>query len=311
MLQPQLIGRGKSLRHQRRRMVGAPIPGDNSLSDYRPAFVLSDDDLDEVREFLCRRPVHTVMMMSFISDNGLTSEHNRGQFYGARGANGQLEGIALVGHTTLVEARSEQALRAFAAAAKKSATPIKLMMSDGRNIEDFWQHFSGGTSRPPRLICEERLFQINSPLPTARESGWKIRPAAEAELEVVAEAHAAVAFAESGVNPLETDREGFLRRALRRIALERTFVVFEGEKLVFKADIAAESEQVIYLEGIYVAPDFRGRGIGSECLSELSRMLLARADHICLLSNVEFTAAHRSYLKAGFNSEDSCTTLFL
>jgi uncharacterized protein len=276
------------------------------------AFVLTDDDLDEALDFLRQRPVHTVMMMSFINDNGLSScEMNRGLFYGSRAAaDGPLDGMALIGHTTLVEARSENALRALAAAARKSAVPIKLMMSDGKNIEAFWRYFSAGDCRPPRLTCEERLFQISAPF-LVRHSDWNVRPAAAAELEPVAAAHAEIAFAESGINPLEADREGFLRRARRRICLGRTFVVFENERLIFKADIAAETDDVIYLEGIYVAPEERGRGVGSQCLAKLTQRLLQNTRHVCLLSNVRFAAAHRSYLKAGFHSEDCCTTIFV
>ena len=276
---------------------------------FRQARILSDDDRDEVLSFLRKRPVHTVVMMSFINDNGLTSELNRGKFYGFRAENGKLEGVALIGHATLIEARSNESLQAFAQLAKKSETPIKLMMSDGKNIEAFWQYFSDGL-RQPRLTCEERLFELSFPF-FVQHSNWKLRLADENELEIIAEAHAEVAFEESGVNPLDKDREGFFRRTLRRIQQGRTFVVFDGEKLVFKADIVAETENVIYLEGIYVATDFRGRGIGSECLSKLGETLLERAEHICLLSNVKFAAAHKAYFKAGFKSKDSCTTLFV
>jgi uncharacterized protein len=293
-----------------RQKQSAAIAGFGRMPAIAPrAFVLSDDDFDDVLSFLRRRPIHTVVMMSFIKDNGLVSEHNRGKFYGYRRADGELEGVALIGHTTLVEARSQSALQAFAAAAKKSETPIKMMMSDGRNIELFWQYFSGGT-RQPRLVCEEKLFELNFPF-FVKPSNWQIRLAAETELEQVAQAHAEVAFAESGVDPLETDREGFLRRTLRRIRQQRTFVVFEGGQLVFKADIAAQSADVIYLEGIYVAEKYRGRGIGAECLSKLAQTLLQQALHICLLSNMEFKAAHRSFQKAGFKSDDRCTTLFV
>jgi hypothetical protein len=44
-------------------------------------------------------------MKSFIIDNGMESNMNRGSFVGYRNANGDLEGVALIGHSTLVEAR--------------------------------------------------------------------------------------------------------------------------------------------------------------------------------------------------------------
>lgn len=65
------------------------------------------------------------------------------------------------------------------------------------------------------------------------------------------------------------DREGFLKRVAPRIQQNRVFVFTDGNELVFKADIIAETAEVIYLEGIYVSEKYRGQGIGSQCLSAL------------------------------------------
>lgn len=263
----------------------------------------------EVVEFLSMRPVHTVVMKSFIQDNGLESADNRGKFYGYRSSNGTLEGVALIGHTTLVESRSDDSLIAFALAARVSETPLHIMMADGNTTEKFWKHFAGD-NRQPRLTCTELLFELNFPF-LIQKCKWNVRLAQADELDQIAEAHAEVAFIESGENPMEKDRAGFFRRTLKRIEKKRTFVVFENDKLVFKADIVAETSDVIYLEGIYVAPEYRGQGVGSDCLAALSLQLLNRVGNICLLSNVEFKNAHRSFLKAGFKNTDACQTIFV
>jgi hypothetical protein len=143
-----------------------------------------------------------------------------------------------------------------------------------------------------------------------RECGWDVRTARPEELMDVAEAHAEVAFIETGVDPMARDREGFLSRTARRIEQGRVFVVIEDGKLLFKADIIAESDGIIYLEGVYVAPEMRGTGIGSACLSKLNLMLLERAETVCMLSNLEFVNAHRCFQKAGYRNTGRCTTLF-
>ena len=281
----------------------------NAVANQNRVQVLTEENQTEVLEFLRVRPVHTVIMSSFIQDNGLESSSNRGVFYSYRNLAGELEGVALIGHTTLVETRSDDALTALALKARESATPIHIMMSDGSSIEDFWQYYSNG-NQEPRLICEERLFEIKHPV-MVREEVEGLRLATKDELMPVAVAHAEIAFAESGVNPLEKDREGYLKRVMRRIEQGRTWVVFDEGKMVFKADIVAETSEVKYLEGVYVNPENRGRGIGANCLSQLSRVLLEEAKHVCLLSNVDFQQAHHAYLNAGFKSKDSCVTMFL
>ncbi|CAN5525741.1 GNAT family N-acetyltransferase [soil metagenome] len=270
---------------------------------------LHSDETQEVLNFLTIRPVHTVVMTSFINDNGIVSELNRGKFYGYRNSEGQLQGVALIGHSTLVEARSEDALKALAFTAQSSETPIHLVMSSGDEAATFWKYMTSGTTQP-RLTCTEALFEISFPF-AVQKSDWKVENASLDLLIPVAEAQAEVAFIECGVDPMLRDREGFLKRVARRIEQNRVFVVRDGEKLVFKADIIAETDDVIYLEGVYVAPEYRGRGIGPNCLSTLSLELLNRVSNICMLSNVEFEGAHKSFLKAGFRNTDQCTTLFV
>src|ERR1051326_1593437 len=75
---------------------------------------LTGKDEAETLSFLAERPIHTVCMMGMILENGLVSSSNRGDFYACRDAEGQLEGVALIGHATLIEARSDAALEAFA-----------------------------------------------------------------------------------------------------------------------------------------------------------------------------------------------------
>lgn len=270
---------------------------------------LTDDNTAEVQAFLSVRPVHTVVMSSFIVDNGIESDLNRGKFYGYRNAAGTLEGVALIGHTTLVEARSAEALRALAVTARTSETPIHLVMSSGDAANDFWQEMTNGLTQP-RLTCTEALFDVSFPFPV-RKTDRKVKNADISHLIEVAEAQAEVAFIECGVDPMLKDREGFLKRVARRIEQNRVFVVTDGDELVFKADIIAETDDVIYLEGVFVAEKYRGQGIGSECLAALTLDLLSRATHICMLSNVEFKGAHRSFEKAGYKNTDHCTTLFV
>ena len=278
-------------------------------SELNPVELLTENERTEVLSFLQARPVHTVIMTSFVRDNGMESVNNRGKFYGYRNTAGELEGVALIGHTTLIEARSEEALRAFAVTAQTSETPIKLMMSHGDAIETFWKHYAA-FGQQPRHNFKELLFELNFPFPV-QNCEWNVRPATADELEEVAKATATVAFMESGIDPMLKDREGFLKRCLKRIEKGRTFVVFENGKLIFKIDVMSETDTVAYLEGFYVAEEYRGREIGAKCLAQVSLDLLNRYQHICGLSNAEFTGVHRSLAKAGYKNADFCQTIFV
>lgn len=270
---------------------------------------LTEDDRTEILRFLDQRPVHTVAMTSFILDNGVESELNRGEFYGFRSIGGELEGVALIGHATLVEARTHEALMALAITAKSSKTPIYLIMSSGNDAHSFWNHLTD-YAKEPSLSFTELLFEVGYPFPV-QHCDLELRMARKEEVLAIAEAHAEVAEIETGRNPMLTDRDGFIRRVMRRIEQERIFVVFDGDKLVFKADVISETGKVAYLEGIYVAPEYRGKGIGAKLMSNVCLRLLDRVENICLLSNVEFRDAHRCFYKAGMRNRDACTTLLV
>src|SRR5229473_7496943 len=68
----------------------------------------------EVLDFLSAHPLLTFVMTGWIKDNGLVSPLNRGNFYACRNRRGELEGVALIGHITMFEANSSDAIAAFA-----------------------------------------------------------------------------------------------------------------------------------------------------------------------------------------------------
>ncbi len=269
---------------------------------------LSAEQEFEVLEFLGRRPLHNVAMMSLIRDNGLISALNRGTFYACRDANRQLEGVALIGHATLLETISDRALQAFARLIAE-CPEIHLIMGEQERIQDLWDHCDS-TGRHMRRACRELLFELRWPV-EVHDSAPQLQVATVAELELIMPVQANMAFEESGVNPLDADPLGFRRRCLRRIEQGRTWVVIENGSLVFKADIIAETSEVIYLEGIWLSEEARNQGHGVNFVSELSRTLLKRAQSVCLLVNERNKRAQAFYKKCGYLFRATYETIFL
>ena len=269
---------------------------------------LSPGDASEVLVFLDERPLHTVNLASLVRDNGPVSPLNRGTFYGCRDEDGRLEGVALVGHAILVEARSERAAAAFARLAQRHAG-AHIILGETAPVELFWSHYGDG-GQEPRRLCRELLLEQRWPI-EVREAVPELRLATADDLEELLTVHAGLVFDESGVNPLEVDPEGFRERYLRRVEQGRTWIVTENGRLLFKAEVYAETPQVTYLEGIYVAPERRGSGHGLRCLSQLTRTLLDRSDSVCLLVDELNVAARSFYHKAGYRQRAVYDTIFL
>lgn len=274
----------------------------------RTVHALRNEDRTEVLDFLGARPIHTVFMRSFIYDNGIESEFNRGRFYACRNQQGQLEGVALIGHATFIEATSDEVVAAFADVARQCST-AHLILGEHDIVKEFWRHFAQ-PGQTPRRICRELLFEQQWPI-EKHDPVPGLRLATPADMPILLPINAEMVMQESGVNPLVTDPEGFRRRWLRRIEQRRVWVLIEDGRLIFNTDIMCETPDVIYLEGIYVSPQERGKGYGLRCLSQLSHTLLQRANSLCLLSQEENDAAHAFYRRAGFLTRSFYDSIFL
>ena len=269
---------------------------------------LANETEAEVLKFLAERPLHTVVMAGLICDNGMESKFNRGNFYACRDQHGKLAGVALIGHAMFVDARSEEALRQFARLAQKFPH-THMMLGERELIERFWNYYAPN-GQTKRRFCSEVLFELNQPS-SQFEGVSELRPARVTEQSLIVPVHAALAFEESGVNPLEVDPEGFRERCRRRIEDRRVWVLLEDGKLIFKADVVSDTGAVIYLEGVYVRPEQRGKGYGSRCLTELARELLGRTKSISLLVDQERRQAQHFFRKLGFVSRGFYDTIFL
>jgi predicted GNAT family acetyltransferase len=266
------------------------------------------EDEAEALSFLAARPVHTVNLRGFIRDNGLCSSFNRGKFYGYRNGEGKLEGVALIGHATLIEAHTDRALEALARKAQE-CTRAHMIMGEQERIEEFWSYYAEDGQRM-RLACRELMFELRWPV-EARQTVSGLRLATLDDLDLIIPAQAAMAEEESGINPLEKDPEGFRTRCARRIEQGRTWVCVENGRLIFKTDVMADTPEVIYLEGIYVSPLERSKGYGLRCLSQLSRTLLRRTASLSILVNEQNVAAQALYKRAGFKFTSTYDTIFL
>jgi uncharacterized protein len=269
---------------------------------------LTEDDRNEVLAFLSERPVHTVCMAGFIRDNGLVSPHNRGTFYGCRNSEGRLEGVALIGHATLIDARTERAMQEFGVLAQ-SYQRTHMVLGERDRIEQFWNYYADD-GQEMRLVCRELLFELRCAMQN-REEVDGLRRATLADLDQIALVQASMAEQESGLNPLTADPEGFRARCARRIEMGRIWVLEEDGNLMFKADIQADTPDVVYLEGVWVNPSDRSKGIGRKCLRQLCQNLLTRTKSVCVLVNEDNKRAHTFYRMCNFKMRGVYDSIFL
>ncbi len=265
-------------------------------------------DEAEVLTALSAPSLTNVIMSGFVRDNGLVNDLNRGRFYACRNEQSELEGVALIGHSILFEAKSENAVQAFARFARRQR-PAHLVMGEHTAVQKFWNYYAD-EGQSPRLICPVVFLRRDEPF-HERQPVEGLRPATQKDLEHVVLAQAAMAFETSGVDPLKKDPAGFCKRYLRRIEKGRVWVLLKDDRLVFKTDVIADTPEATYIEGVYVSPEERGKGIGRNCVSALGRIFLQRSKAVYLFVEQENQRTQSFYLSLGFNNGGQYDLVYL
>ena len=259
---------------------------------------LSHGNEANVLSVLSTPSLTNVIMSGFIRDNGLVSPLNRGSFYACHNELKNLTGIALIGHTMLFEAFDEGAIQAFASLARTSSSN-HLLMGEHNSVRQFWNNYAV-SGESPRLIHPVLFLQRRDPFKNHHPVEG-LRLATRNDLEQVVLAQASMALETSGVDPLTKDPAGFRERYLRRIEKNRVWVLMKQGQLVFKADVTSESAEVAYLEGVYVNPEERGKGLGRICLQAIGHILLQRKKAIYLFVEQDNEPLQSFYFNLGFS----------
>jgi predicted GNAT family acetyltransferase len=102
----------------------------------------------------------------------------------------------------------------------------------------------------------------------------------------------------------------YRRRISALIAAGRAYAVFDEDgAVIFKADVAAVSDQTCQLQGVWVRPDLRGRGIGTAALATVLHHGLELAPTVSLYVNDFNLAARRVYARLGMQEVGALATV--
>jgi hypothetical protein len=261
----------------------------------------------EILAFLSERPMHTFGLVGMIQMNGVISPLNRGAFYTCRNEFGTLEGVALIGHNNLFEARSEEVVAAFANHFRSNPNPF-LLMGEEAKIDSLVAYFG-----PPESLDAEshRYILYGQTWPVqVHEPVHNLRLATFDDLDLVVRAHAQDGIEQNGIDGFQQDPEGFTERCANRIEKQKTWVWIEDNKLIFKIETVTSTAAVAYLESMWVDPGERRKGYGLRCITQLGRNLLQHSASICLLVKETQVSAHALYKRAGYKNLGTYRVLF-
>ncbi len=116
---------------------------------------------------------------------------------------------------------------------------------------------------------------------------------------------------EVGVPPtLDGGDRAYRDRVADLIRGRRTYARFADGKVIFKAELAAVTRHTVQVQGVWVAPEWRGRGIATHAMAAVVRDALRRvAPTVSLYVNDYNHAARRVYARCGFRRVGTFATV--
>jgi predicted GNAT family acetyltransferase len=115
---------------------------------------------------------------------------------------------------------------------------------------------------------------------------------------------------EVGIDPRAGDGgAGYRSRVSELVSAGRAFALFEGDQVIFKAEIGALSSRVGQIQGVWVHPAYRGRGLGTAGTAAVADRLNAMGRVSSLYVNGFNHPARRAYEKVGFTQIASFATI--
>jgi hypothetical protein len=266
------------------------------------ARVLDERDEDAVHRLLAIDPVAACVLAGRVEVAGTRAATLGAPLWGI-GRPGDLDAVCLAGANLIPFARpgtEREAAVAFAERARRAGRRCSTIVGAATAVEPLWQLLARHWGPPRDHRPSQPLLAISGPPRVAPET--RVRPVRPAEIDLLFPAAVAMFTEEVGVSPLRTDGgAGYRARVAELVGAGHSLAWFDKGSVVFKAEIGAVSRSACQVQGVWVAPGYRGRGIGTAgtaAVVEYARTTIAPV--VSLYVNDFNTAARAAYEHVGF-----------
>lgn len=229
---------------------------------------LVDEDEREVRALLALDPLVNVQLRERLSDAPLSAA----PFFGIE-RDGDLAVIAMIAPSVHIAvasdlSRSETAYAGALIATEilRRAMPLRAIIAPAQVVDPLWNELQSRVPAPPVDRRRQPIYGLDLPPGGTLSS---IRLAVPADLARLVPACAAMYREEVGIDPLERDPKWYAERIRDLVFSGRSFVMVRDGEILFKCEIAAETEDAVQLMGVWTRPDRRRAGIARQGLSEV------------------------------------------
>jgi len=262
--------------------------------------VLEPQELDSALAVLNRDPVSNAFVAARVQAAGLDPWRLGGEMWGWY-SGGRLESLCYAGANLVPICATPEAVRGFAERARRSGRRCSSIVGPADTTAELWSLLEPSWG-PAREVRARQPLMVTTSMSADVPPDPRVRRVRKDEMDVIMPACVAMFTEEVGVSPLAGDG-GLLyqARVAELVAAGRSFARVENGRVVFKAEIGAATPHACQIQGVWVAPEYRGRGLSETGMAAvLGYALNEIAPVASLYVNDYNTAARAAYRRVGF-----------
>lgn len=279
-----------------------------SLAAPRAVRVLTEADRPEVEAVLANDPVRNVFVASRVDsygigrDPGLLGASLWGYYrMTSRRRRGPLQAVCFAGANLIPVNADVAATEAFADRARVSGRMCSSIVGDAGPVLHLWERLREFWDAPREVRPEQPVLVTSRPPSILADP--RVRLATPRDFDALLPACVAMYTEEVGVSPLDWDGGRAFRGRLGELIADGHMYVRCDESGVvdFKAEIGAVSHGVCQIQGVWVRPELRGRGVGTAAMAAVTADAVRRVAPVAsLYVNGYNHPARAVYERCGF-----------
>lgn len=264
-----------------------------------PVRVLDDRDLAAARDLLDRDPVANVFVAARLESVGLDPWRLGAEVWAYPG-NGRVEALCYAGANLVPVNADADACRVFADRARRQGRRCSSIVGPAGQVGTLWSLLEQAWG-PARAVRANQPLMVISDQPKVAPDPL-VRRVTASEIDILYPACVAMFTEEVGVSPFNGDGGALYRaRVAELIAQGRAFARIEDGRVLFKAEVGAATSQACQIQGVWVDPQLRGRGLSNGGMAAVVMQAQATIAPLVSLYVNDFNApARAAYRTVGF-----------
>lgn len=274
-----------------------------------PVRALTPADRDQALEVCARDTRTNVFVAARILEGALVT--SPGALFGYADGSG-LQAVCWASANLVPVECDVHALEAFATKLDRWRRHCSSVFGPADMVLPLWAELRTTWGRPREVRTHQPVMASADPVPPDVADDPEVRRARLGELDLVTPAAAAMFTEEIGYSPYSGSGQVYRQSVAALIRAGHTFVrVVDGE-VMFKADVGSVALGVAQIQGVWVAPRWRGQGLAVPAMASVVEQVRAEIAPVVTLYVNDFNApARATYARVGFTEIGSFATVLL